>query len=549
MGAEDAIRQLEEAQAILAQKETLLSDYAAKMEALEAALQQKESRIASLQFDYDNLQNQIANLQKRIFGRKSERFVPGSTDPMQGDLFSEVDFGQDAQTEELVLEELQKETKKILKGKGKSSEGDDVPRMELPENLEREVIIIDPEGIDLDQAVKIGEEVTEQLVITPAVVKVRRYIRNKYVYKGGEEALRAGVSAAPGRIFIASLPDEVMLKIKCSHETLAWMLVSKYVDHLPVYRQESILARSGIRIKYNTLANWVQQGANRLNILLEALKKILLESRYLMADETPCNVIDHTEKKHVVQGYYWVYRAYDVGLVLFDFQPSRSGQAALSMLKGYKGYVQCDGYKGYDKLFEENPEIRRVGCLALARRKFDQAKNSDKTRSEAALTLIQSLYAVERQAAKEAEGMEQEEQEAAIKAYRLLKAEPIWKEFEAWLKDNYPQVRPKSPIYEAIRYTLNELKSIKTYLEQGYIRIDNNWVENNIRPTALGRKNYLYAGSPKTAQNSALIYSLLESCRLNKINPYEYLLDVLRRIPETSIQQIHTLLPHNWRKN
>jgi transposase len=555
MKAQEAIEQLEKTKAILAENQTkiesmellvdelneLLARKEELLQKMETALLKKDKNIKNLQFDYDNLKHQLDLLQKRIFGKKSERFVAGAIDPKQTTLFGEVDYGQDAQTNELVEQEQKKEEKKVAQGKVKPTEGDSSPRMELPDHLEREVIIIDPEGIDLENATKIGEEVTEQLMVTPAVVKVRRIIRNKYT-------VESDTPAATNKIHIADLPDEVMAKMKCSLETIAWMLTSKYVDHLPVFRLEKVLARPGIRIKYNTLANWVQQGANRLNPLLEEFRKSILKSRYLMVDETPCKVIDHKNDKHVVQGYYWVYRDYDTGLVLYDFQPSRASSVPLSMLNGYEGYLQCDGYDGYNQLFEQNPTIHRMGCLAHARRKFDESRNSDKTRAEEALQLIQRLYAIEREATILNEGMEQQEREAATKAHREEKALPIWAEFEQWLHRHHAQTRPQSPIHKAISYTLKELKHLKTYLQAGYLRIDNNWVENSIRPTALGRKNYLYAGSPKTAQNSALIYSLVESCRIHNHNPYEYLLDILQRLPETNIQQLHTLLPNNWQK-
>jgi transposase len=644
MSGQETIKQLEKTQAILAEKQAIVSDMSARIEALELmvslqqaqldeytcllqqkeellqkmaiAVRQKDSSINSLKFDYKNLQHQIGLLKKRVFGVKTERHISTATatDPNQSSLFEGTDFGQDAQTQELIEKQEKQEKKdqdKPHKAKAVTKEGDYVMRMELPEHLERETIEIDPEGIDLTKAVKIGAEITEQLLFTPAVVKVRRYIRNKYLVTnqgvrnlnpsvieeaaenqatapeevklqnagssevaaenqptapeevklhnaGSSEVVAENQPTAPalsdtnieeGQIIIAPLPDDVILKLKCTLETLAYLLVSKYVDHIPIYRMGKILSRSGIHVKYNTLSNWVQQGANRLVPLLNELEKTILKSRYLMADETPCRVVDNTPNGTDTKGYYWVYRAYDSSLVLFDFQPDRSSEVPLSRLRTYKGYVQCDGYSGYNKLFKENLNVHRLGCLAHARRKFTEAKNFDSTRANHALDIIQRIYAVERNAANLYSELEKEAKETAIKAYRKINAIPLWTEFEQWLIMTYQEIKPKTPLSKAVNYSMSELPYLKAYLEQGYLRIDNNWVENSIRPTAIGRKNYLYAGSIKTAQNSALMYSLVESCRINGINPYEYLLDLLKHLPETNIQKLNDLLPNNWRKN
>lgn len=528
--------QLAELQALLLKKEELFKQ-------IEASMLKKNGQLAALNAKYQTLSDQIALLQKRIFGKKSERFVAQNNDPQQLELFENKDFGEDVETRELVEQEEKKVAKKILKGKAKPIEEDGTSRVSLPDDLPREEVVIDPEGIDLAQAIKIGEEVTEQLVVTPPVIKVLRFTRNKYVLKAGIEAPKTQTSIPQGEIYIASLPDYVIPKLKCSMETIVWLLVNKYVDHLPTFRNQKILARSGIHIEYNTLSNWVQQGANRLNILLEKLKEVVLSSRYLMADETPCKVIDQTKVQNVTQGYYWVYRAYDFGLVLYDYQPGRSGETVVLLLSGYRGYLQCDGYDGYNQLFRENPGIKRLGCLAHARRKFDEAKISNPHLAQEALTLIQQLYAVERAISEQNPKLSEQQ----IVDYRAEHAVPLWGKFESWLKEKGAMAKPQSPIYKAINYSLKELQNLKTYLEAGYLRIDNNWVENSIRPSALGRKNYLYAGSPKTAQNSALMYSLVESCRINGINPYEYLLDVLKRLPSTNIQQLEELLPHKWK--
>lgn len=571
MTAEQAIFKLEKAQEMLAQNQTLLSEKDSSIVSLQTSvvelseqnallsqlvqqqeqmLEQLENKLksaqagnSSLMVDIKNLEYALKLIRQKIYGAKSESKTP-SSNTCQTELFQGVDFGQDAETRALSEKEAEKEKKQAQARVSKpgTEEKELAVRMELPASLEREVIVLDPEGVDLEQMVKIGEEITEHLLVEPASVKVRRYVRNKYALKANDQAPTSGSGIPQGRVYIAPLPDTAIAKVKCCLETIAWLLTCKYVDHLAIHRCQKILARSGIEIKYNTLLNWVHQGANRLVPLLDTLKQVILQSGYLMVDETPCKVIDRTAQGNITRGHYWVYRAKDTGLVLYDYNSSRSGEVPLSMLSSFKGYVQCDGYGGYNELFRQNQSIKRLGCLAHARRKFHEALVSDEKRATEALMIIQRMYVVEKTIRESQPCMGDEE----IKNYRQLHAKPIWADYEAWLKQTAREVKAKSPLYKAIYYSTHELENMKRYMEQGYLLIDNNWVENSIRPSALGRKNYLYAGSPETAQNSALIYSLTESCRIHNINTYEYIVDVLERIPSTSIHQLEELLPHKW---
>nr|WP_204374911.1 IS66 family transposase [Sunxiuqinia dokdonensis] len=266
------------------------------------------------------------------------------------------------------------------------------------------------------------------------------------------------------------------------------------------------------------------------------MKKQVFSAGYLMADETPIRVLTKDKPGSTHKGYHWVY--YDPGgnLVLFDYRPSRGREGPDQMLENYSGYLQTDGYQAYSNL-KNKEKITLLACMAHARRKFDHAKDNDPQRAETALLMFGQLYEIERQA------REKELDADQIKKLRQEKAVPVLRQMEVWLREQLYQVLPKSAIGEAVAYTLNLWPRLERYIEDGRFQIDNNLIENSIRPVALGRKNYLFAGSHDAARQAAMIYSLLATCKINQVEPFAWLRQTLDKIPDHKANKLHELLP------
>jgi hypothetical protein len=257
-------------------------------------------------------------------------------------------------------------------------------------------------------------------------------------------------------------------------------------------------------------------------------------------DETTIKVLDSDKKNATHQGYFWVYQSNANKLVLFDYKPGRDKSGPQSILQDFKGYLQVDGYVVYEN-FHDKPDIIVLNCMAHARRKFSEALSNDSARSQYALTEIQKLYAIERDI------MEANLTGDAKLQYRKTHAVPLLEALGEWLQNEYNAVLPSSAIGKAIFYSLTRWKRLSTYAENDILHIDNNPVENSIRPVAIGRKNYLFAGSHASAQRSAIFYSLLSTCKNYGINPVEWLEDVLTRVAGSPINKIQDLLPQNWK--
>ena len=316
--------------------------------------------------------------------------------------------------------------------------------------------------------------------------------------------------------------------------------MSKYADHLPLYRQGKIFQREEVTIARSTLSDWVAAVCDLLEPLYERLKKEVLKQEYLMADESRMEVLDKTQKGKTHRGYMWVYFAPLINLVFFDYQKGRGKQYPKETLKDYTGYLQTDGYEVYDILFAHKEGVELLGCIAHARRYFDKALQNDKQRASHALTLIQQLYHLERKA------KEQAFDSSDRQALRQQQAIPVLDQLKAWAIEHYPQVLPKSLIGKAIGYYLQREEKLRKYTQDGRLEIDNNYVENSIRPLALGRKNYLFAGSHNGARRAAMIYSFIGSCEKCGINPRDWLKDVINRIPNQPVNQLGQLLPGQW---
>jgi hypothetical protein len=316
-------------------------------------------------------------------------------------------------------------------------------------------------------------------------------------------------------------------------------MVDKYVDHLPIYRQVQRFARENVRIPANTINGWQDSISGLLMPLFEKQKQLVLGQGYLQVDETPIRVLDKDVKGKCHQGYYWVYNSPIQNAVLYDYRKGRGREGPKEMLNGFRGYLQSDGYNVYD-WFGKKKEITLVNCWAHARRYFEKTQDYNREASEHVLTEIQKLYRIERFSRNLNHSPDER------KAIRLEHALPILNSLGKWMAEEFKHTLPKSPMGEALQYTIPRWDNLLAYLYDGYLEIDNNLVENAIRPNALGRKNYLFAGSHRAAQRAAMFYSFFGTCKRNNINPFEWLRDVLERIPTHKANKLDELLPQNW---
>lgn len=463
------------------------------------------------------LKHELDKLKRMIFGSKSERFIPA--DPGQLTLDMELELQQPPEAEKEIIS--------YTRTKPKEDKKPGHARMPLPAHLLREEHIIEPEE-DVSNCKKIGENITEILEYKPGKLFVKKYIRPKYA-RSDEEGIITG-----------ELPTLPIPRGNAGPGLLTQLIISKYVDHLPFYRQVQQFKRQDVIIAESTINDWFRATCNLLDPLYEKMKERLLQTDYLMADETPIRVLTSQKKNASHKGYHWVYYSPVEKIVCFDYQKGRSREGPLEFLKKFKGALQSDGYKAYD-IFGEKQGIELLACMAHARRKFDEAKDNDLQRATIALEYIQQLYKTERKARQEDLSPE------ARKQLRKNESMPVLLELEAWLKKELLKVLPKSAIGQAIAYTLNLWKRLEAYTEDGRYEIDNNLVENSIRPVALGRKNYLFAGSHEGAKRAAMIYSFLGTCKQNDVEPFAWLKDVIDRIPDHKANRLMELLPQNWK--
>lgn len=479
---------------------------------------------------YDSVKLQLEWLRKQLFGRKSERFVPATTDGKSQQL--EFDFGG-----ETLSVEAQQTIGQAIAAHERRKPQEKKPhpgRMPIPEHLRREEVVIEPEE-DTTGMVRIGEDVTEVLEYTPAEVWVKRIVRPKYARPAKEQ--QEGLK----NIIQAAAPDTPLNRSKAGVSLIAHILIAKYLEHLPLDRLLHRFARSGLKIPQQTIGNWVKNGLNLLKILYDAYGIWLLDADYLQMDETIIKVLeDGKGKTH--QGYYWVINDPVHRAPYFYYHPGRDHGLPLKLLNKFKGILQCDGYGAYEALQKLRPDtIRLVNCLSHIRRDFFDAQGNDAKHSEEALAIIRQMYAVEEEA------RVQQLTHAQRLALRQEKLKPLFELFKIWLDTNAKKVTPSSTIGKAIAYALNRWSNMQIVLQDGSVEIDNNLVENVIRVIALGRKNYLFAGSHDAAQRAAAAYSFFAACKNHGINPEVWLLDVLNRIQDTKVADLHILFPQNWK--
>lgn len=478
------------------------------------SLQEALKENSDLKQENAHLKSELDRIRKLVFGSKKERFT-AAENPLQLSLFSS------SEGVEIEVPVINKQRISYERKTPKPHPG----RNEIPDHLPVQEIIIEPEE-DTTDLVKIGEERTETLEYTPASLVKKITIRPKYANKNGDG------------VIIGKLPTRPIEKGIAEASLLSHIIVSKMVDHLPFYRQIEIFKRDfRWEVNSSTINDWFVSCCTLIKPLYYLLERQVLESGYIQADESPIRVLDKDKEGSSHQGYMWVFHSPKLKTVLFKYSKGRGDLLVKELLQAYEGVVQCDGYAAYDKLPIINPKIKLAGCLAHVRRKFYEAQSNDKQRSEYAMRKIQDIYTFERIA--------KDINDEQRRQYRIENVKPILNDLKTFAEKTSLEVTPKSQIGRASGYLLNQMHKIETILEYGNVEIDNNLIENKIRPLALGRKNYMFAGSHEGAERLATMYSFMATCKANNINPHEWLKITLEAIPDTKLPDLGKLLPSN----
>lgn len=516
---------------------TQLQQKLAQQEADLARLDKENRALArkatSLEMAKRELYEQLRLLIENRFGPSTEKYsvdqrdlffdeAEALLDQLEAESAGEEDLGGDEPTASPVTTPVKRRTRG-----GRAALPPEMPRVDVVHDLNDDQKHCHGDGTELTC---IGEEISEQLDIIPARIQVIRHIRLKYACKSCEE----GVTTA-------AMPPQPLPKSNASPNLLAYCLVAKYVDALPLYRQEKAFQRLGIDLPRNTLARWIIQARELIGPLIERLRGHLLASPVLHMDETTVQVNAEDDLKASSPSCMWVQRGGPPGqqVVLYDYDVSRSGQVPVRLLDDYAGVLVTDGYEGYNQVVTAN-QLTHAGCWAHARRKFVQAQKVQpkckKGRADQALSLIRSLYAVKKQA----KHLSPEER----LELRREQSQPTLDKLKAWLDKSLNQVPPKTAIGKALHYLANQWRKLTAFMTDGRIPLYNNPAENAIRPFVIGRKNWLFSQTPRGAHASARIYSLIETVRANGIEPYNYMVTVLSALPlETTDEDLDRLLP------
>ena len=491
-----------------------------------------EQQISEKDQTITKLKQQIEMLQRRIWGKSSERYI--NEDPLQRRLdFEGLELlPEEKQAANSAKEEIEKYKTVRVMVKEKSHP----VRKPLPESLPREDCHIYPQNINLENWTELEPEITEVLERESPRWYVRRIIRHKYVLKDKSQDVEK-------QIVCATMPVLPIAKSYAGATILADITIDKYVNHLPFYRQIQMFKQQGISIAPATINGWFKDVADMMRPTYYRLMELVLASDYIQSDETTIPIINN-EKHTTIKGYIWMIRAVMGRLVFFHYDHgSRAQKVALHLFKDFQGVIQSDGYVVYD-IYENKKGVLPIGCWAHARRKFEEALAEDKARASYALEQIGLLYDVERQA-------DQQQLSYVERAgLRSRLAYPIMIAFEKWLLNEYPKVLPKGRIGKAIRYTYNIYHKLTRYHLDGRLKIDNNLGENAIRPIALGRKNWLFCGNDDAAENAAIMYSMLGCCKEHGVNFRQWLVFFLENIHNYDndySKDLAELLPHNFK--
>ena len=485
--------------------------------ALIAENKQLKAEAEHLKAENRLLRDKVDLLVRRVFGTSSEKLDPNQLlldlGEMTGPVFDET-------------EEVEEAAKPACKKRKRNPKKD-----RLPDNLPEERIVIDPPEVQAnpEDFRLIGSEETVKLDVDPMRFKKKVTVRNKYVRKDN--------SSAP---VIAPAPAQLIQGSFASASLLARICTGKFADHLPLYRQEQIFARDHIILSRKTMCSWVWRTADWLRIIYDELRRELLERGYLQIDETEIKYLSPGNGK-TKRGYLWVYHAPGIGIV-FEWHASRASECLDRTLGGFDGVIQTDGYTAYVTYNNARPDKRKLThacCWAHARRKFHEARNGSPL-AKAILKDIQELYRVE---------SELRESDASIEKRvekRRSESAPVLAVIKQKLENASLHYLPKSPTRKAINYTLERWDELSVYLTNGEVEIDNNLIENAIRPSALGKKNWMFFGSKDGGWQNAVMYTIMSNCKMHGINPEEYLKDVLCQLPHITADQARQLTPAKW---
>lgn len=486
---------------ILAEKDAIIAAQNVRFEKHEA-----ETSIRIQQ-----LEHELAQLKKMIFGSKRERFL-AEANSNQLSLFSTDDIATTDSAVDTQHIEYDRQTPKKHPG-----------RTELPGHLPVEEVIIEPEE-DTTGMKRIGEEITETLEYTRASLIKKITIRPKYAKPDGEG------------VVIGKLPSRPIPKAIAEASLLSHIIISKFIDHLPFYRQIQRFKRDyQWEVSDSTINEWFVAVCTLLHPLYEVLKQKVLSSGYIQADESPIKVLDQDHEKGIHTGFQWVYYAPALKLVCFQYRKGRGRNGPREMLATYRGILQTDGWHAYDP-YADHPDIFLIGCLAHARRYFVKAQPNRKKECDEVLGLFQLIYAEERKL--------KEYHRSEWKTHRAMHLHPLFDQLQSWVEvQKQKPIEPESAFGKAMTYITNQWPKLIGLLDHDGVEIDNNLIENKIRPLALGRKNYLFAGSHDAAQRISMMYSFFGTCAANDINPYEWLKSTLERIPDMKLSELDQLLP------
>ncbi|MES2925343.1 MAG: IS66 family transposase [Pseudomonadota bacterium] len=465
----------------------------------------------------EKLAHENALLKRMKFAAQSERYSPEQRSLLDEEL--------DADLAAVAHEIAELDT--LLPAPGNKAQP---KRQHLPTNLPRREIHHEPASICSCgcQMKRIGEDVAEKLDYAPGVFTVERHIRGKWACSKCERIVQVPVQA---HVIDKGIPTAGLL---------AQVLVAKYADHLPLYRQEAIFERAGLAIPRSTLAHWIGTCGLQLQPLVDSLKAEILQRDVLHADETPLSMLKPgAGKTH--RAYLWAYAPgafEDMRAVVYDFCESRAGEHARKFLGGWKGSLVCDDFSGYKALIASG--VAEVGCLAHARRKFFDLHAANKSQlAQFALEQLAKVYQVEQQV----KAMGADDRRAA----RQEQCKPVLDALHEWMSLQRQKLPDSSATARALDYSLRRWTALTRFIDDGRLPVDNNWIENQIRPIAIGRNNWLFAGSLRAGQRAAAVMSLVQSARMNGHDPYAYLRDVLERLPTQRASLIDELLPHRWR--
>lgn len=504
----------------------------------DALLSLKDAEISRKNAEIKKLSDTLLWLRRKVFGKMSEKNLP--LDPDQLLLFEQEHLTDEERARlDKEVEAAEQQMTKTITVKVKPSRRD-LDTTGLP----TEVIDIYPDGTTdengklKDEYVEIGTDESSRLEHIAAKTYIKKTVIHKVMLKSDSN----NKTPEDRRIICARLPLAPVNRCMAGASVLTDIIIGKFMYHLPFYRQIQQYKESGITISDSTMGGWYEAAVEKLKLLYDILRQHILQSEYIQIDESVLPVID-SEKHKARKGYEWCVRDAIRGAVMFYYdRGSRGGKVAREILGAYKGAVQCDGYDAYDQ-FEKNDNITVYGCWAHARRKFVDALNENNRLATEALCFIRKIYKVESDANKA--GLNADER----KEQRLKISYPTIRLFETWMKETYLKVLPNSKMGDAIEYTYSLLPRLSRYVNDGRINIDNNLIENAIRPLALGRKNYLFCGNDASAYRAAIVYSLISTCKAADVDPRTWMEDVLRKIPcyQRDQRDLAELLPFNWK--